>query len=102
VEHRGPGFDDIEGDPWVFVGGIHVVEGLKHYVEKLRNSGVLLTEWYVTDDLLRVRVGKEHGSDYSDPKWHDKIKDQIRARVAEIAEPARSAIQAGFAGKDWE
>jgi hypothetical protein len=102
MEHRGPGFEDIDGDPWVFVGSIHVVEGLKHRVETLRASGQVLTEWYVTDDLLGVRVGKEVESDFSDRNWHDKVRAKIRERVAEFDEPARSAIQAGMFGKDWE
>lgn len=105
MEHRGEGFDDIEGDPWVFVGDIHVVEGFKHYVEKLRASGEVLNEWYVTDDLLGVRVGGEHEKTPKLKDWkkqHAKIKRIIRERVAEFDEPARSAIQAGFHGKDWE
>lgn len=102
MEHRGEGFDDIEGDPWVFVGNIHVVEGFKHYVDKLRASGEVLTKWYITDDLLGVKVGKEVESDFKDPNWHDKIRQIIRVRVSEFDEPARSAIQAGFFGKDWE
>lgn len=102
MKHRGPGFEDIDGDPWVFVGSIHVVEGLKHRVEQLRASGEVLTEWYVTDDLLGIRVGDEVKSDFSDRNWHDKVRQQIRERVAEFDDPARSAIQAGFAGKDWE
>lgn len=102
MEHRSQGFDDVEGDPWVFVGSINVTEGLKHYVNKLRASGEILTDWYVTDDLLHVRVGDEVKTDFSDKNWHDKVKDLIRSRVSEFAEPARSAIQAGFAGKDWE
>lgn len=102
MEHRGSGFDDIEGDPWVFVGNLHVGEGFKHHVESLRASGELLTEWYITDDLLGVLVGKESKADYKDPDWHEKHKLLIRSRVAEFGEPARSAIQAGFFGKDWE
>jgi hypothetical protein len=105
MEHKGEGFDDIEGDPWVFVGNIHVVEGFKHYVEKLRASGEILTEWYITDDLLGVRIGDELHDPPTTKKWpeqHAQIKATIRKRVAEFSEPARSAIQAGFQGKDWE
>lgn len=105
MQHKGEGFDDIEGDPWVFVGNIHVLEGFKHYVEKLRASGEVLTEWYITDDLLGVRVGDETKERPKVKSWashRETTKKIIRKRVAEFSEPARSAIQAGFQGMDWE
>ncbi len=54
MEHRSEGFDDVEGDPWVGVADIDVREGFVHLLAKLRASGVLLTTWYITDDLLAI------------------------------------------------
>lgn len=101
LEHRGPGFDDIPGDPWTGVASVYGDEGFLHRLAQLRASGELLREWYITDDLLSVaHLGDYENHDFEDG-WHDVIKDRIRKIVSEFAEPARSAIQAGFQGKDW-
>lgn len=105
MEHRGEGFDDIEGDPWVGVADIHIGEGFIHKLEKLRASGELLTTWYVTDNLLGIySINRPDNHDNNLPweKQIARIKQTIRERVAQFDEPARSAIQAGMAGKDWD
>lgn len=104
MEHRGEGFDDIEGDPWTGVADIHVVEGFIHKLEKLRASGELLKTWHITDTLLSIySINFDYNLDkkLSWAERADRIQQTIRERVAQFDEPARSAIQAGFQGKDW-
>lgn len=105
MEHRSEGFDDVEGDPWVGVADIHIVEGFVHKLEKLRASGQLLKTWYVTDNLLSIySINFDHEWKSREP-WDvqsARIRRVIRERVAQFDEPARSAIEAGMFGKGWD
>lgn len=105
MQHRSEGFDDVDGDPWTGVASVYGDEGFIHRLAQLRASGKLLKEWYITDDLLSIysvapdeRIDRDHAEKN---KWED-IKDVIRERVGQFDEPARSAVQAGMFGKDWE
>ena len=90
--HMTPTYDDVEGDPWVWIGHWDLRTGLRDTLDRLYGNGKILPEWVEKPLLHLCNFGAEK-VDHKEKDWMNAYDVREKARFdAVLPEHVKKAI----------